>query len=211
MKLFIYQHCPFCLRARMIFGLKNQAVETSIIMEGDTETPTRMIGKKMLPILQKDDGTYMGESMDIVHYVDSQTGLKIANDAVDPFIQKWADDHAPIIFQLAIPRFTRAQFAELATPGARHAYVQRETLAFGDLNQLLSKTPELVNKLTPALDTLDQWLAQHHQINTNDFILLPLLRSLSIVKDVNFKLNTLTYMQRVSALAGVDLLFEQAM
>ncbi|MDU1427151.1 MAG: glutaredoxin, partial [Klebsiella michiganensis] len=27
MKLYIYDHCPFCLKARMIFGLKNIPVE----------------------------------------------------------------------------------------------------------------------------------------------------------------------------------------
>ncbi|POU69340.1 glutaredoxin, partial [Pantoea sp. PSNIH4] len=27
MKLYIYDHCPFCVKARMIFGLKNLPVE----------------------------------------------------------------------------------------------------------------------------------------------------------------------------------------
>ena len=27
MKLYIYDHCPFCMRARMIFGLRNVSVE----------------------------------------------------------------------------------------------------------------------------------------------------------------------------------------
>ena len=26
MKLFIYDHCPFCVKARMIFGLKRQPI-----------------------------------------------------------------------------------------------------------------------------------------------------------------------------------------
>ena len=26
MKLYVYDHCPFCVRARMIFGLKNLAL-----------------------------------------------------------------------------------------------------------------------------------------------------------------------------------------
>lgn len=53
MKLFIYQHCPFCLRAQMIVGLKSLPVDIDIIMEGDAETPTRMVGRKVVPILQK--------------------------------------------------------------------------------------------------------------------------------------------------------------
>lgn len=71
MKLYIYEHCPFCTRARMIFGLKGLPVDLQVIMEGDVETPTRLIGKKAVPILEKDDGTHMGESLDIVRFVDA--------------------------------------------------------------------------------------------------------------------------------------------
>jgi glutaredoxin 2 len=66
MKLYIYEHCPFCARARMIFGLKGLPVDLQVIMEGDVETPIRLIGKKVVPILEKADGTFMSESLEIV-------------------------------------------------------------------------------------------------------------------------------------------------
>ncbi len=66
-------HCPYCLKARMIFGLKNIPVELHVLLNDDAETPTRMVGQKQVPILQKDDSRYMPESMDIVHYVDNST------------------------------------------------------------------------------------------------------------------------------------------
>ncbi len=53
MKLYIYDHCPFCVKARMIFGLKNLPVERITLLNDDEATPTKMIGKKMAPILQK--------------------------------------------------------------------------------------------------------------------------------------------------------------
>ncbi len=53
MKLYIYDHCPFCVKARMIFGLKNIPVELNVLQNDDEATPTRMIGQKMVPILQK--------------------------------------------------------------------------------------------------------------------------------------------------------------
>ncbi|WP_291971236.1 glutathione S-transferase N-terminal domain-containing protein [Candidatus Symbiopectobacterium sp.] len=62
MKLFTYEHCLFCVRARMIFGLKKTPFELAIIMEGDVETPTLMVGRKVVPILQKEDGSFMPES-----------------------------------------------------------------------------------------------------------------------------------------------------
>ncbi len=38
MKLYIYDHCPFCVRARMIFGLKKLAVEQIVLFDDDIET-----------------------------------------------------------------------------------------------------------------------------------------------------------------------------
>ena len=53
MKLYIYDHCPFCVRARMIFGLRNVAVEEVVLANDDEATPIGMIGSKQVPILQK--------------------------------------------------------------------------------------------------------------------------------------------------------------
>lgn len=53
MKLYIYDHCPFCVRARMIFGLRDVAVEEVILANDDEATPIGMIGSKQVPILQK--------------------------------------------------------------------------------------------------------------------------------------------------------------
>ena len=50
MKLYIYDHCPYCLKARMIFGLKNIPVELHVLLNDDAETPTRMVGQKQVPI-----------------------------------------------------------------------------------------------------------------------------------------------------------------
>ena len=86
MKLYIYDHCPFCVRARMIFGLRGVEVENVILANDDEDTPIGMIGAKQVPILEKDDGTFMGESLDIVHYIDETAGkgrLKTENQVSD--------------------------------------------------------------------------------------------------------------------------------
>src|SRR5471030_504503 len=70
MKLYVYEHCPFCVKARMIFGLKNIPVEIKVLLNDDEKTPISMVGKKMVPILQKQDGSFMPESMDIVNFID---------------------------------------------------------------------------------------------------------------------------------------------
>ena len=63
--LYVYGHCPYCVRARMIFGLKKTPFKLDFLMNDDVVTPTKMIGKKVLPIMEI-DGEAMGESLDIV-------------------------------------------------------------------------------------------------------------------------------------------------
>jgi len=203
MKLHIYQHCPFCNRARMIFGFKNQPVELSVIMEGDVETPTRMVGKKVVPILEKDDGTYMPESMDIVHYVDGLQGERVAAAPADEAIVEWSKQ--------AIPRFTRADFAELATPEARAAYTQREIAAFGNLDELQAQSEALIAETVAKLTEIEPYLQNFSKVSTTEFILFPVLNSLSIVKDFPFSLACLAYLQKVSALSKVPLFIEKAL
>ena len=74
MKLYVYDHCPYCVRARMIFGLKNLAFEKIVLLNDDESTPVGLIGKKAVPILIKENGEAMPESLDIVKYVDENYG-----------------------------------------------------------------------------------------------------------------------------------------
>lgn len=210
MKLYIYNHCPFCCRARMIFGLKALPVEIEVVMEGDADTPIHLIGKKALPILRKADGTHMGESMDIVHHVDRQDGAPILSLASTPDIQAWYDVAWPLGLKLFIPRFTLADFAELATPPAREAYRLREERAFGDLDALMAQTPTLIEEMDALLVDLEPLVRDRDGIDTDDILLYPLLRSLSIVRDLPFGPRALAYMARMEAVGGVPLLFDQA-
>ena len=210
MKLHIYEHCPFCVRALMIFGLKNIPFEKAIIMEGDAETPTRMVGRKVVPILEKDDGTFMPESMDIVHYVDALAAPQVADAPVDPAIEAWAKQVSGSLFRLAIPRFTEGDFAELATPEARRAFINREEKSFGPMQELRDQTPQLLEEVEAALRELEPLVSGRGAIDTTDFILFPLLRSLTIVKDVAFGPAIVAYIERVAAATHVDLLTAQA-
>lgn len=104
MKLYIYDHCPYCLKARMIFGLKNIPVELHVLLNDDAETPTRMVGQKQVPILQKDDSRYMPESMDIVHYVDKLDGKPLLTGKRSPAIEEWLRKVNGYANKLLLPR-----------------------------------------------------------------------------------------------------------
>ncbi|SMF18437.1 MULTISPECIES: glutaredoxin 2 [unclassified Pseudomonas] len=209
MKLYIYEHCPFCTRARMIVGLKSLPVMLQVIMESDAETPLRLIGKKAVPILQKEDGSHIGESLDIVRYLDG-IGPTVLVAPQDPTLDAWVKEAWPTALKLFIPRFVQADFAEINTPMAREAYRLREEQAFGDLEALRGATSKLVAELQPLINDLVPLVKDRTTIGINDVTLWPVLRSLSIVRTVEFPDQVRDYMHRLSEACGVPLLFNQA-
>ncbi len=210
MKLFIYEHCPFCIRARMIFGIKKQPIDLEVLMDDDIATPTRMIGRKMVPILQKQDGSYMAESMDIVHYIDRMSSPLVADGQIDPQIQRWCDAVTPISRKLATPRFTRGDFIEIASDSARQAYIARVEKSYGAMDQLIADTPTILQQLAPYLEELADLVAERKQIDINDFLLFPLLFTLTIVRDLTFSDSVKSYLDRLSQTTDIDLLSAKA-
>lgn len=209
MRLYIYEHCPFCTRARMIFGLKKLPVELAVIMEGDADTPIELVGRKVVPILQKEDGSHMAESLDIVKYVEG-IGTPVLTAASDEALDAWSQAAWKPALGLIIPRFTLGDFAELATPKAREAYRLREEKAFGNLDALRQNTPELLVQFNPLMAQLAALLDRRsEETGMSDILLWPLLRCLSIVGGLDFPAPVLAYARRLERQSGVPLLFDQ--
>ncbi|MCX7556446.1 glutaredoxin 2 [Xanthomonadaceae bacterium JHOS43] len=212
MKLYIYEHCPFCTRVLMLRGLKQLDIPVQVIPENDVETPTRLVGRKVVPILQKDDGSFMPESMDIVRHLDATFPPPVLVATLDPAIDAWCKRASDTIYRLCVPRFTRGNFAELATPDAREAYVARETRAFGDLDSLTARTPALLDELAPLLTELEGLVrSPGSSVGESDFQLYPLLRSLSIVNGLRFGPKVTAYYDAVGAACGLEDFSAQAM
>ncbi|PZP39312.1 MAG: glutaredoxin [Pseudomonas fluorescens] len=210
MKLYVYDHCPFCVRARLAFGLKGMPFDLGIILEGDAETPTKMIGKKMVPILQKPDGSYMGESLDIVAYMDAM-GEPMFDDAGDTDLDAWGERLSKVMGKLVIPRVAKSDLAEFATPEARAAFVQRKTAQMGDLDSYMADSDTYIAEVNDLLLELDELLEGREEIGISDIKLWPLLRSLTIVDGLEFPQNVWEYMEDLSERGGVPLLFDHAM
>lgn len=75
MKLYHYVHCPFCVRVRMGFGFLGTKYESIVTAYDDEATPIRLTGKKMLPIIEYDDGTTQNESLDLIKRQDTKLSL----------------------------------------------------------------------------------------------------------------------------------------
>ncbi|WP_431222162.1 glutaredoxin 2 [Serratia sp. L9] len=212
MKLFIYDHCPYCVKARMIFGLKDLPVRLVTLLSDDETTPISMIGKKMAPILQKDDGSYMPESMDIVHYVDNLDGNPVLTGNTNPAISLWVEHASSYTNKLLLPRFANADFEEFATDSARQYFTHKKQATLGDFATLLADSADLIEQLEDDLQKLSALIQSPEAVNgslsLDDIHLFPLLRSLSIVAGVTLPDNVEAYRNRMAQRCDIPLLFD---
>ncbi|EJL91386.1 glutaredoxin 2 [Pantoea sp. GM01] len=190
MKLYVYDHCPFCVRSRMIFGLKDVACEIITLPNDDEATPTRLIGKKMLPVLVTESNKAIGESLDIVKYIDETYGSAVVTVPDNSAIEAWMEEATGLIYPLAIPRWASADFEEFRQDSARHYFVSKKEAVFGPFARLMEQTDSLVTEINAKLEVLERLISQQERdsehFSLTDIRLFPLLRSLSIVKGIKW-------------------------
>ncbi|MFH8134108.1 glutaredoxin 2 [Pantoea osteomyelitidis] len=210
MKLYIYDHCPFCVKARMIFGLKNLPVELIVMLNDDEKTPGKLIGQKMAPILQKEDGSAMAESMDIVRYVDKLDGEPLITGKTNPAISDWLRHMNSYVNKLILPRVAEAQFAEFATPEARNYFRSKKQATIGDFAELQQHSPGLIKNVSGDLRQLDKLIVKPNAVNgelsEDDIQLFPLLRSLTLVAGIDWPSRVTDYRDNMAKQTQVNLL-----
>ncbi|MDD0823682.1 glutaredoxin 2 [Mannheimia sp. AT1] len=214
MKLYVYDHCPFCVRAKMIFGLKDLPVEILTIANDDEKTPISLVGKKVVPILVKEDGTAMPESLDIVRYIDTNYGSPIIAETIRPEIEQWVSELGKIYNHLLLPRFVKLDLDEFKQPSAIDYFVEKKTEYIGNFDQNLAKSAKYIQAIEPILAKLSGLIksdtALNGQLSVEDIIVFPMLRNLTCVKDIEFPAEVLNYLMKMSELSKVNLYFTQA-
>ena len=210
--LYVYDHCPFCIRARMILGLKNIQYKLKFLLNADEDTPKKMIGQKMVPILEKEDKSYMPESMDIVHYVDKLYPPQLIQHKgkYNKALYQWLDKSGFYTARLAMPRWPQTDFEEFKNQKSIDYFTTKKESYMGSFQEHLNNTPEYIKAIEPLLNDLEQLLystqyASTNQFTEDDIILFPRLRSLSIVKDIRFPQKVKDYMQNMSHASKVNL------
>ncbi|MDO5090460.1 MAG: glutaredoxin 2 [Cardiobacteriaceae bacterium] len=213
MKLYTYDHCPYCVKARMIFGLRGIGFEHNILANDDETTPISLIGKKMVPILVKKDGSAMGESLDIVRYIDNLSGQQLDPD-IRPDIHQWLQTIRNYANHLIMPRAPRLGLAEFATQSSIDYYTERKTAIIGDFNENLARSPHYIEYLNTDLDTLAPHIkspgALKGHLSMEDIEIFATLRLLTAVRGVLWPQPVRTYMETLSARCNIPLFYDRA-
>ena len=213
MKLYYYDHCPFCVRARMAAVLLAADVEEVVLANDDEATPISMIGAKQVPILQKEDGSFMGESLDVVRYLDREGRLK---NEIRPEIQAWFDKVGGYNTKLVHPRVVKIGLPEFETPEAVKYFTDKKEKSIGSFAANLEKTGQYVQRLNGDLVELETLMTEggaglNGEIGMEDILVFPILRNLTVVRGVEWPQKVMDYLLRMSEASGVPLYFDRAL
>ncbi|MFS6938563.1 glutaredoxin 2 [Neisseria animaloris] len=214
MKLYTYDHCPFCIRARMIFGLRGIPFEEVVLLNDDEDTPIGMIGAKQVPILQKPDGSYMGESLDIVRFVDGMAGEGRLKEEIRPEIQAWLDKVGEYVNKLIQPRDVLIDLPEFATQASIDYFVRKKEQNIGNFETNLSNTQQYLDNLYTDLAELEPLIKESNGLNgewgMEDILVFPILRNLTIVRGLQLPPKVQAYVAEMGRLCKVPLYTDKA-
>lgn len=209
MKLYIYDHCPFCARARMMAGFLGMSLEEVTLLNDDEATPNALIGAKQVPILQKEDGTAMGESLDIVRYLAQQAAYDFDENVRDG-VQKWFDKVGKYQNHLVQPRAVYLPLAEFASESARLYYTEKKEEKLGKFSDNMAQTKKYLSKINRDLKELEMFLLSDQSvsgkegISMEDILLFPILRNLTMVRGIVFPERIAAYIQNMATKSKMD-------
>ena len=209
-KLYIYDHCPYCVKARMIFGFKKVDLELICLPNDDEKTPQSMIGVKMVPILQLENSQFMPESLDIISHIDQEDGQPLLSEKTDNRLSKWMNKNNTLCYELAMPRWVQASLEEFKSLQARNYFQKKKEAYIGPFKDCLRKSPELIQEMSKELKILESFFDSSRaffngDLSLDDFHLFASLRSLSIVKNLSFPKKTSYYSQKISEMTNIPL------
>ena len=201
----MFEHCSLCFRVRMTAALKRLHLQETVVLDDDSETMIGLAGRRVVPILVKDDGQPMLESMDMVGYVDG-LGERVLTGPQRGEVGAWADGVTSKTVPLTWPRYPLLGLPEFDTVAALDHYIVRKRKTLGDFVELRAKTREQIDALMPDLETLDGLIesptAVNGRLSLDDIRVLPLLRSAAVVKGLKFPQKVRSYFETMMSRIG---------
>lgn len=205
MRLYMFEHCSLCFRVRMTAALKRLHLQETVVLDDDTDTMVGLVGKRVIPILVKDDGQPMLESMEMVKYID-RLGEPVLTGPERPAIAVWAEATATQTARLTWPRYPLLGLPEFATAAAHDHYIMRKRKALGELVEHRARTQDYLRELAPRLEELDSLIespqAVSGRLSLDDIHVLPLLRSAAVVKGLQFPRKVRDYFETMMSRIG---------
>jgi len=236
--LFVYDHCPFCVRVRLALGLKGIKHKIVFLANDDVATPTALVGKKIAPIFEWPEGgiNAMPESLDIIALIDKDARFgtpgffKPMSGRAE--LKDWQAKAKEVNSLAQRPRYMMSPLLpEFATADGREAFVKNHPIppySKDEWKKSLSSTQRWekyvesfqlsltkTDEINANLKDLDKLVFSEDHINPDgisldDIDLWSRLRSLTLVKGVVLPQKLGAYMNNLSVKGDVPLMTSMA-
>lgn len=200
--LYHYAHCPFCVRVRMTLGLLEIPYHSKVLPYDDEKTPVRLIGKKMLPILQ-DGPKVINESLDIMAHLDKKNILAVPSFVSHPSFKEFEDLLNQIgssVHSLAMPYW---MYTPEFNENSRAYFQKKKEEKRGPFKELVHRQQEFIGELEPILKKIGFELRpffQQETLGVKDILLASHLWGLYVVPEFQFPEKIHLYLQSVKKL-----------
>lgn len=132
--VYVYDHCPFCVRVRLALGIKNVKHNVHFLANDDIPTPTNLVGKKIAPIFAiPEDDFIMTESLDIIAKTEEDERFGATNSILPATgrtdIKAWQKSVQILLRTLQRPRYVATGLMpEFQQLDGRHAFIKNHQL-----------------------------------------------------------------------------------
>lgn len=208
MKLYIYEHCPFSARVRYVAGMLSIPLDIVNIDYDDDKTTTDIIGSKQVPVLVKDNGEAVAESLDIIKYfqeIASSTESHLPSQTV----LKWQQSAFLPLQKVGYPRWSGMGLAEFNTESARKAWRAKKETDELDFDALLKNTPAIAKDVELLIQQVSKVLnlaSYQHVSLVDEAIVFSILRGFFSEPDIEWVPAVKNWMESVSKKTNVALL-----
>jgi glutaredoxin 2 len=165
----------------------------------DEQTPLKLIGKKMLPILTHDN-VATNESLDIIMLVDKLNILKVSEliqTSAFKDLEKFLNRISGPVHSLAMPYWI---FTPEFSESSRKYFQMKKEEKRGPFSELIKKQKDYISELTPLLNDLENNLRPFYKSNVfslNDILIAAHLWGLYVVPEFQFSEKIHHYLQTI--------------
>lgn len=194
----------------MVANYKRYPLTLQYLRNDDVETCQRLIGKKMVPILEDSDQITV-ESLDIARLLDERGDnkkfIRQTNDY--PSTSRQLKSRELPINGLLFPRSIQIGLPEFTQESSQRFFqANKEPLIGMSFDQAIEQTESFKTAVEEALDGCEDLALPSNNNDTiswADVIIFPTLRNLTMVKNIQMPDLVENYLYEVSALTNVNL------
>ena len=213
MKIYLYHHCPYCIKVRLVADLSNLDYQMITLASDDEKAHIDRIGSKQVPFLEKDDGTFIKESDEICKFIAKTQNFEIAESTIDSFVKDCIVELAPDYRKIVYPRIPHhpRNECDFPTQSAKEYFINKKTQYIGDFDVLLRNPPydsiRAINQILAKIDPLIKTpFINGEKFSWDDINILSIFFILTMARDLlEIPTNITNYIKNIEAKTNIEL------